>query len=120
MTILVLFLLFLASAAALGYLVGKRLPELCALPEENGKSLQEMRVRTGELVSNSKAVHYLRSPDLSLQKLLSFLRIVSLRAEHKTSQWLEQQRKRSQRRKESASFSDRYWEKLKGKRGGKA
>ena len=49
-----------------------------------------------------------------MQKLLSKLRIYSIKAENKSGKWLEELRKKSQEKRQQ--FSEDYWKQLKKKR----
>lgn len=107
-------IVFLSSFGGLFYMVAKKLPLLCALPQGEKEGLStflSQKVKTR--IQNFEVSKLVTSPDLFLQKLLSKARIVSLKTEMKTNDWLVRLRQRSQEKGEK--FSSNYWDKLKKK-----
>jgi hypothetical protein len=88
----------------------KKIPVLVTLPRvtEAGKSNLFLKVK-----NKIQGVRALRSfpPEILLQKILSKIRIVSLKIENKTANYLQRMRERS--RKEKEKENDNYWQELK-------
>ena len=90
----------------------RKMPALCKLPEQDfrfafGNSLT-VRVRGGmKRIPIVKNFSY----ELYLQKMLSKFRILSLKTESKTGNWLEKLRQRSCRKNQTNNTN--YWDTLK-------
>jgi hypothetical protein len=92
--------------------IGRKIPVLLTFPaKQQGDSIKEILQNANGKIQDSVPFRVVSSPNLLLQKLLSRARIFSLKTENKTSQWLEQLRKKSQEKK--ALFSEDYWKQLK-------
>ena len=105
---LVLLIFFLSSLAGLAVLVLKKIPSLANLPASAPR--EPLLVRLKNKVKNlpgSETFNY----ELYLQKILSRIRILTLKTEQKTGHWLEQLRQKSSQRQ--ISRKDDYWEELK-------
>jgi hypothetical protein len=104
-------LLILSSLAILG-LVFKKLPILAGLPQAPEKKfdLKPILLKLGEKI---KALPFLKnfSFEMLLQKVLSKIRILTLKTENKTFTWLSRLRKRAQDNHNKEN--DTYWEELK-------
>ncbi|MDP2641315.1 MAG: hypothetical protein Q8P39_02125 [Candidatus Yanofskybacteria bacterium] len=116
MDISIAFAIFITSFAGLAYIIGRKLSFLRVLPR-NDEAMERMKQELRERLKNSAPARYLHSPDLLLQTILSKTRIISLKAETKTSKWLEQLRQKSQKERTELE-GDGYWEQLKGKKKG--
>jgi len=105
-SIVVLFLSLLGMAVILL----RKIPALCELSEQDlhfGNSLT-VKIRGGiKKVPVIKNFSY----DLYLQKVLSRIRILTLRTESKTGSWLE--RLRQKNCKKNNTNNDSYWDTLK-------
>ena len=55
------------------------------------------------------------SKEILLQKILSKFKILTLKTENKTSNWLTKLRQRSLKKKDKKEFTGNYWKKLKKK-----
>jgi hypothetical protein len=106
-------LLILSSLAILG-LVFKKLPILAGLPPavEKGFELKPILLK---LAGRIKTLPFLKnfSFEMLLQKVLSKIRVLTMRTENKTFTWLLQLRKRAQ--KNHNKENDTYWEELKNR-----
>jgi len=104
-------LLILSSLAILG-LVFKKLPILAGLPlvQEKKFNLKSILLK---LVEKIKALPFLKdfSFEMFLQKVLSKIRVLTMKTENKTFTWLSQLRKRAQ--DNHSKENDTYWEELK-------
>jgi len=87
-----------------------KLPE----PEGNLRELLVSGVKNG--TKNLPAVRNF-SYEIYLQKLLSRVRVLTLKTDHKTSGWLETLRQKSH--KKNHANNDKYWEELKKAKDGK-
>lgn len=103
----------IGSFLGLVYMVVKKMPQLLSFPVSRDHSSKGFAERMKERALAFPVVKWIFSPEFFLQKLLSFLRIMFLRMEHKTSEWLMILRKKSQEKNEK--FSRNYWENLKKK-----
>ncbi len=72
-------------------------------------SIQESRKKTKKKTDNNNKLIGEASIEILLQKLLSRIRITTLKIENKTSNWLSKLRQKSLEKK---NFSDNYWQKL--------
>ncbi|OGZ23836.1 MAG: hypothetical protein A3A08_02745 [Candidatus Nealsonbacteria bacterium RIFCSPLOWO2_01_FULL_41_9] len=104
-------LLILSSLAILG-LVFRKLPVLAGLPliSEKGFDLKPVFLKLAEKI---KALPFLKnfSFEMFLQKVLSKIRVLTMKTENQTFAWLSQLRKRAQDNHNKEN--DTYWEDLK-------
>ncbi|MBM3251045.1 MAG: hypothetical protein FJZ07_02320 [Candidatus Nealsonbacteria bacterium] len=106
--IFVLTILF-CSLLGIGVIIIKKIPALVNLaPEkvEKPKILNRMKAQ----IKNNKALNSF-SGEILLQKLLSKIRVLTLKTENKTGIWLMELRQRALEKKNK--FSCDYWEKVK-------
>jgi len=92
----------------MGIIIYRKLPELVGLPE---KSFSPLNLK--ELVSELRESKSDRvvSIELVLQKVLAKVRIIILKSDNKTSNWLQSSRQRSQKNK--FGDNDTYWKDVK-------
>jgi hypothetical protein len=101
--------LLILSFLGLAVFAYKKIPALIALPQDSvapaAKFFSEIKGRVGNipLVKNF-------SPEVFLQKIISQVRILSLRADHKTANWLKTLRQKTQKKKLEDSS---YWQEKK-------
>lgn len=112
---LIFFAIFLGSFAGLVYMIGKKVPLVLAFPVTESNSLDTLGGKMKEYATQLGIMKWISSPELFLQRLLSVLRILFLRMEQKTNEWLMKLRKKSQEKNGTAKFSPTYWEDLKKK-----
>jgi hypothetical protein len=93
-----LSIIFLASLMGMFFMVKKKLPILANL-----SSVELSPVAPKEETFSKKS--------LFLQKVLSKFRILVLKTDNKTNEWLKELRKRSLENK--TKFSESYWDNLK-------
>lgn len=114
---LIALVIFLASLVVAGTMVFKKLPVLVDLPET--PSQFDLKKFSQTLKEKAVAINPVKnfSTEIFLQKAISKARILALKAESKTSHWLQALRENSQKKKEKNN--DGYWESLKKSAGKK-
>jgi len=103
------------SLVGLSVILFKKIPVLAKLPETS-KSREPLSVRLRKQVQTlpgSETLDY----ELHLQKLLSRIRVLTMKTEQKTGSWLEKLRKKNSQKINHKK--DRYWEELKKAKDGK-
>jgi hypothetical protein len=106
---LVLTTIFFGSLIGIGTILFRKIPAVLELPDTGSNLGFKTRVvNTKERIQNLKLSEF-PSFEIILQKILSKVRILSLKIEKKTSAWLRKLREKSMKRKEN----DKYWEELK-------
>lgn len=113
MTILEIILSFVlfASFIGIGTIFFRKIPLLVKLPEvESVRESLVSKVRKGVAkLPGAKKFDY----ELYLQKMLSKVRVLTLKTENKTGNWLERLRQRRN------GHNNEYWEELKKAKDGK-
>lgn len=105
---LIALIILLCSLAGILIMIFQKIPLLLELSEP-----QSVHFNWKELFSkirNSKPFKKLPS-EIILQKILSKIRILTLKTDIKTSNWLQRLRKRSQKKK--LDENDKYWDEIK-------
>lgn len=102
--IIVLFLSFIGMAMILV----RKVPVLAQLTEISGGF--DFKIKILKIKEKIKISKYLKLPvfEILLQKILSKVRILTLKIENKTGNWLQKLREKTQKKKEN----DKYWKKL--------
>ena len=109
MIVLIVTIILFCSFVGMGVILFRKIPVLAELPEvPGGFSLKIKILEIKEKIKNSK---YFRLPssEIFLQRVLSKIKILTLKIEKKTSFWLQRSRDKSKKKKEN----DKYWQKLK-------
>jgi len=102
-------IILFSSLLGMCLIVFRKIPALAELPEiPGGFDLKIKILQIKEKIKNFKYFKPL-SLEILLQKILSKIRILSLKAEKKTSLWLQKLREKSTKKKEN----DKYWQELK-------
>jgi hypothetical protein len=96
----------------MGVLLLRKIPVLVELPEIpaaiiNWRSIFFKLKEKIKILSPFKSFSY----EVFLQKILSKIRIISLKSENKTGSWLQKMREKSQKNK--FQENDNYWEEVK-------
>jgi hypothetical protein len=107
---LISLIILAVSFLGLVFLVFKKIPALAALSGETspvGENGFFSKIKNG--VKNAPGIKSF-SPEIFLQKIISQIRVLSLRADHKTANWLKQLREKTQQKK--LDDGD-YWQDLK-------
>ncbi|MFH1575333.1 MAG: hypothetical protein ABIB55_00065 [Candidatus Nealsonbacteria bacterium] len=110
--IIVLFL----SLTGMAVILWRKIPVLCELRERDLDFYNSFvdGVRGGmERIPGIKSFSY----ELYLQKLLSKIRVLTMKTENKTGSWLEKLRQRSCRKNRTSN--DDYWDTLKKAKNGR-
>jgi len=104
-------IILVGSLFGIGAILLRKIPVLIELPETSAEfNLKESLLKLKEKI---KFLKHLKIPayEIFLQKILSKVRILTLKTESKTSNWLERLRQREIKKKNY--FSDNYWQELK-------
>ncbi len=108
--------IYLASAVlsflGMATIVIRKIPFLANLPENKSFGGESIWQKIKKRVDFKERVNRV-SGYLLLQKVLTKIRILTLKTDNKTSIWLSKLRQKSLQNKNN--FSDNYWEKLKKK-----
>lgn len=107
MTQLIAFLVLIFGFLGILVLVGKKLPELVLVSEEKKESYLEKLKRKIKEINPFKNF----SLEIFLQKIVFQIRILSLKIDNLTFNWLRELRQKYQQRKQKEK--DDYWEKIK-------
>jgi len=95
-----------------GVIIIKKIPVLCELSIQEVKKPGVLRRLRGKIRDNGTLESF--STELLLQKILSKIRVLTLKTDKKTGAWLTKLHKRSLKKKNK--FSDDYWKRIrKGK-----
>lgn len=88
----------------------KKLPILVSLSPNTQDSQENLLLK---LKNKTLEIRFLKffSSEIFLQKILSKIRVLTLKTENKTSYWLQQLRKSARKKKEIEN--DNYWKELK-------
>lgn len=109
MSELVALLILIFSATGVGFIIFRKMPLLLNSPEIAPSQFEWKN-------SFVKIKNFLPAKDFSsnifLQKILSKIRILTLKTDNKTSNWLQKLREKSQKNK-TVEKEDDYWEKIK-------
>jgi len=102
---IILFLSFLGMAI----IIFRKIPALLTLPEISQEKKEGLILR---LRNKIREINLLKnfSYDMFLQKILSKIRILTLKTDSKTFNWLQKLREKTQKKKLD---NDNYWEELK-------
>jgi len=116
--IAMIFLIFGLSGMAV--ILIRKIPVLAELPVNQRKSEEGLFVHFKNYLGN---ISFIKSFSIEsiLQKILSKIRVLTLRVENKTTSWLQLLRERSSQK--TKNFHDGYWKRLKKinkKKGAKA
>ena len=109
---LILLVIFLLSVIGIGVILARKIPVLAQLSIEAGEEqsiLQKMKIG----VQQNGTLNAF-SPEILLQKVLSKIRVLTLRTEHKTGTMLQQLRQKSLEKKKK--LADDYWQKIRRKK----
>jgi hypothetical protein len=107
---LISLIIIAVSFLGLVFLVFKKIPALAVLSAETASTKENgffSKIKNG--VKNAPGIKSF-SLEFFLQKIISQIRVLSLRADHKTANWLKQLRQNSQKKKLD---SGDYWQDLK-------
>ncbi|UZE92893.1 MAG: hypothetical protein ACKKMV_03730 [Candidatus Nealsonbacteria bacterium] len=102
-------IILFGSSIGLGIIIVRKIPVLSTLPETAVKkeSLTPILIEKIRKLNPFKNFSY----EKSLQEILTKVRILSLKTDKKTSNWLKKLRENSQRKK--IREDDNYWDEIK-------
>ena len=101
-------IILVCSLIGMGVIIFRKVPVLTELPEIPTTRINWLKLKEKIKILNPfKSFSY----EIFLQKILSKIRILSLRAENKTFGWLQKLRERSLRKK--IEENDNYWKEIK-------
>jgi hypothetical protein len=105
---LIATIIFFTSLVAMAMIVFRKIPVLSELSETVPSQFdwKELLIKIKNLLPFRNF-----SFEIFLQKILSKIRILTLKTDNKTSSWLQKLREKSQRKK--FGEDDNYWEKVK-------
>ncbi len=107
MVILVSLIIFAVSSVVLAIIVFRKITSLVQLPETVPSQIDWQdflsKIRTLKIFKDF-------SFEILLQKILSKVRVLTLRTDNKTSTWLQRLREKSQKKK--FAEDDDYWKKV--------
>ncbi|HXK32270.1 MAG TPA: hypothetical protein VJ378_02270 [Candidatus Paceibacterota bacterium] len=103
---IIVFIVFLLSLIILAVIVLKKIPLLLQLPETASFNWKEWLTGVKDLFPADNF-----SFEIFLQKILSRVRVLTLKTDNKTSNWLQKLRERGQKKK--FDEDDNYWQEIK-------
>ena len=112
MTSIIIAIILFVSLIALTVIILRKIPLLLQLPETG-----PFRFSWKEWLSKAKESSFLRnfSFEIFLQKILTKVRLLTLKTDNKTSNWLQRLRARGQ--KKNNDETDNYWQQIKNHTG---
>ncbi len=104
----IFFIVFIVSLVILTVIVFRKIPLLLELPETASFQFnwKEWLVKVRDVLPVGNF-----SFEIFLQKIFSKIRVLALKTDNKTSNWLQRLRKRSQKKK--FNEEDNYWQEIK-------
>jgi hypothetical protein len=105
---IIALILLICSLTGLGIIVRRKIPVLLELPET-----APIQFDFKSILSKIKSLSIFEdfSGEMFLHKILSKIRVLTLKFENKTSNWLQKLRQRSLKKK--FSENDNYWQEIK-------
>jgi len=113
---LIFTIILVISLIGIGVILFRRMPDLVQLPDQpiEFQKVMVLKIRQGvKRLPGIKDFSY----EIYLQKVLSRIRVLTLKTDSKTSGWLERLRKKQNQ--ENGNNNDKYWEELKKAKDGK-
>ncbi|MFH1401710.1 MAG: hypothetical protein ABIG40_01995 [Parcubacteria group bacterium] len=101
--------ILIVSFLGLLVLVCRKIPVLTSLPIDNTVAENGFFLKIKSRIKNIPALKNF-SPEVFLQKIISQARVWSLKADHKTANWLKTLRQKTQKKKLE---NDNYWQDIK-------
>ena len=94
----------------MGVILFRKIPALVELPEVSARTNLKGKLLSVKEKSAIPLPFKNFSADVFLQKVLSRVRVLTLRADNKTSDWLQRLRQKNRKMKERRG--DNYWQKI--------
>lgn len=114
---IIALIVLILSALGLGVMVWRKIPVLAELPDVPEGSREGLWLRLKNKIFNLSFIKNFNFLAF-LQKILSKFRILTLKAESKTADWLQKLRQKTQ--KQDNFKNDNYWQELKNSTNNKA
>lgn len=111
MTELILIVILFSSAASAGFILFRKIPVLADLPKTAASPTTDIAVAVKKAASKVPFLNKFNY-EFYLQKILSKVRILTLKTESKTGSWLERLRHKISQRN-NGNHNDNYWDDLK-------
>jgi len=111
---LIAIIILLCSVVGIGVIIFRKIPILVELPEVSPrKKRQKVPGFFQKGIEKIKKIGPFKSFsfEIFLQKLLSKIRILTLKTDNKTSSWLQKLREKTKKNK--SKENDNYWEEIK-------
>ncbi|OGZ18604.1 MAG: hypothetical protein A2175_02525 [Candidatus Nealsonbacteria bacterium RBG_13_42_11] len=108
MLYLIALILLICSLTGLGIIIRRKIPVLLELPETAPVQF-DFKIILSKIKSLSVFEDF--SAEMFLHKILSKIRVLTLKFENKTSNWLQRLRQKSLKKK--FSENDKYWQEIK-------
>ena len=110
--LLIAIIILLIGLIGMSVIIVRKIPVLAELAPEEISSLGTL-AKIKKKIKNSGTLKYISSGML-LQKVLSKIRVLTLKADNKTGTWLMKLRQKTLESKNK--FSDDYWKKIRRKK----
>lgn len=108
---IIAIIILVISLFGMGIIIFRKIPILAELPEiSEGRSKENIWLRLKNKVLNLSFFKSF-SFEIFLQKILSKIRVLTLKTDNQTSNWLQRLRERAQKKK--IVENDNYWQELK-------
>ena len=104
---LIVLIIFILSLSVTLAIVFRKIPQILALPETSPVPF-DWRSLFSKIKNSSPFKDFSR--EVFLQKILSKVRVLSLKTENKTFNWLQNLRKKAQEKK--SEEDDNYWKEI--------
>jgi hypothetical protein len=104
-------IIFFIGFFGMSVIILRKIPVLVELPIQEIERPKILKIIKERIKADGRIKSF--SGDVLLQKALSRIRVLILKTDSKTSDWLAKLRQKSIKKKEN--FSDNYWQKLKKK-----
>jgi hypothetical protein len=106
---LIAIIILFSGFIGIGIILFRKIPVLAQLPEV--PTSFDFKIKIQKIAGKIKNSKYFKTPpfEILLQKVLSKVRILTLKIENKTGSLLQKLREKSEKKKEN----DQYWRKLK-------
>lgn len=114
---IIALIVLILSALGLGVMVWRKIPVLAELPEVSEGPREGLWLRLKNKIFNLSFIKDFNFLAF-LQKILSKFRVLTLKTESKTADWLQKLRQKTQ--KQDNFKNDNYWQELKNSTNNKA
>jgi MinD-like ATPase involved in chromosome partitioning or flagellar assembly len=105
----IVIVIFFGGLLGIVVILIRKIPVLVSLPVRKKKTKESSFPKIKEKIIALNPLKYIPS-EIFLQKVLSKVRVLTIKLENKTAIWLKQLREKAKRKKEIEN--DKYWEDL--------